>query len=425
MSHDVTAMATLRATPISRWGGLSMTGRGKGEGSIFKDSRGLWNAVVELPSHDGKRRRKVIRSKDKRIVASKLSELRSDLEELGDLPTASLTVEQWMTYWFAQIATKRVRPNTASGYKSVIWNQIIPEIGSIRLDKLQASHVRRVHARITTTAKDPKHPEKGTLSSTYALNAHRVMSKAFTHAEREGRMTRNPAKLTDAPRKAHPALHALDVNEAVEVIRLVVNAFGSLNSYDPEPARWATYLLTGARRGEVLGLEIDRVTDYLDLSWQLQRISDLSRVPVDYEYREIANGLYWTRPKSQAGWRAIPLVDPLKTILKTHLEKSDSNPYRLLFANKYGLPIDPDTESARWPKALAESGISDKKIRLHDLRHTSVDLLYEAGVPEDIIMEIVGHSTRIVTRSYKARGNQKRLADAMHQLSALIQNKNT
>jgi hypothetical protein len=33
--------------------------RGKGEGSVFRDSRGLWTAKVELPSHDGIRRTKV------------------------------------------------------------------------------------------------------------------------------------------------------------------------------------------------------------------------------------------------------------------------------------------------------------------------------------------------------------------------------
>lgn len=400
-----------------------MATRGKGEGSIFKDSRGLWTAAVELPAHEGKRRRKVIRSRDKRVVVSKLSELKRDLEKLGDLPTASITVEQWMNYWFENIATKRIRPNTASGYKSVISKQIIPEIGKLRLDKLQPSHVRRVHDRIMSTPRNPASPEKGFLSSTYALNAHRVMAKAFDDAERDGRMTRNPAKLTDAPRKSRPVLEALSVTEAAEVIGLVIQAFQSTMVYDPEPARWATYLLTGARRGEILGLERNRVGASLDLSWQLQRITDISKATVDYEYRPIANGIYWTRPKSEAGWRTVPLVEPLKTILATHIEKSGDNPYGLLFVNERGLPIDPDTETKRWPVALRESGITSKKIRLHDLRHTTVDLLYEAKVPEDAIMEIVGHSTRSITRGYKSRGNDSRLINAMQRLSHLLASK--
>jgi len=398
-----------------------VAGRGKGEGAIYKDARGLWTASVELPSHDGQRRRKVIRSKDKRVVVTKLAEMRNELQKRGDLPTTAQTVEQWMTYWFENIAIKRVRPNTAAGYRSVIWSHVIPVIGRIRLERLQPADVRRVHKRILATLKDSKNPEKGFLSSTYALNAHRVMAKALSDAERDGKIGRNPARLTDAPRKSLPMLNALSVEEAVQVIRLVVAAFENHDVYDPEPVRWATYLLTGARRGEVLGIEADRVGDVLDLSWQLQRVTNLSTVPVDYEYREIANGLCWTRPKSQAGWRIIPLVNPLKTILETHMSRAGSNPHGLLFVNADGNPIDPDTESKRWPRVLMGSGITEKKVRLHDLRHTTIDLLYEAGVPEDVIMEIAGQSTRSVTRGYKSRGNQKRLTEAMLQLSAFIQ----
>ncbi|WP_256031047.1 tyrosine-type recombinase/integrase [Leifsonia xyli] len=116
----------------------------------------------------------------------------------------------------------------------------------------------------------------------------------------------------------------------------------------------------------------------------------------------------------------IPLVEPLKTILATHMARMGGGVHDLIFAREDGRPIDPHQESQRWPKALTETGISDLKVRLHDLRHTTVDLLYEAEIPEDVIMEIVGHSTRSTTRGYKARGNQKRLTDAMMQLSALL-----
>jgi hypothetical protein len=38
-------------------------------------------------------------------------------------------------------------------------------------------------------------------------------------------------------------------------------------------SRIAAALFTGARQGELIGLELDRVTDELDLSWQLKRFS--------------------------------------------------------------------------------------------------------------------------------------------------------
>lgn len=402
-----------------------MATRGKGEGSIFKDARGLWTVSVELPPLAGKRRRKVIRSKDKAVVVSKLGALKTELARSGDMPSASLTVEQWMNTWLERIAPKRVRPNTLAGYKAVVNNQIVPSIGRVRLDKLTPAHVRKVHEHVTSAGR----------SSTYALNAHRVLAKALVDAERDGLVSRNVARLTDAPRRAKSKLEALDVEEAVDIIaRAIPELDGATDVYDQEPARWSTYLLTGVRRGELLGLEVDRIVStftldpetgemieekQLDLSWQLQRITDISTAPADYEYRHITGTLYWTRPKTAAGWRVIPLVDPLRTILERHIERTGPNAYGLVFTTGEGQPIDPDTESGRWPEALKEMGIT-KKVRLHDLRHTTVDLLGEAGVDEDVIMEIVGHSVRAVTRAYKDPKKLARRRRAMMQLSELV-----
>lgn len=84
--------------------------------------------------------------------------------------------------------------------------------------------------------------------------------------------------------------------------------------------------------------------------------------------------------------------------------------------------IDPVTFrfSVGWQRWLTRSGITGKHVRLHDLRHTTVDLLYEAHVPEDLIIDIVGHSTRMQSRSYKVRRSDPRLTSAMEALSGLL-----
>lgn len=384
--------------------------RGKGEGSIFKESSsGLWTGVIELPPLNGERRRKKIRRKSKAELLRAMSQVRSELIRLGDLPTSSQTVEQWFNYWLKQVA-KEIRPNTFDGYRRTVENHVIPSIGKVKLDKLTATHIRRVHDGIL---------DKG-LSSTTALLAHRTMSVSFKMAVREGRIGRNPAELTAAPKKARATLEALALPEALEFLRF---ALDDTPHYKPEGAQWATALLTGARRGEVLGLERDRVTDVLDLSWQLLRlplsgVDGKPDVPVDYEYRHLTGGLYLTRPKSSKSWRIIPLLDPLKSILAKHLEETRDNQWGLMFT-KSGRPISPDQASRDWRASLAASGI-DKDVRLHDVRHTTVDLLYAAGIPEDIIMSIVGHSTRTTTRGYQSMQNRERLTGAMIQFSALF-----
>lgn len=380
--------------------------RGKGEGAVFQDSRGLWTAVLELPSQDGKtRRRKYIRAKSKPDLMVKFAKARRELEDRGDLDTNVLTVEQWFTYWLEQVAAKRVRPATLNGYKSVVKAHIIPGLRpGTKLDKITAATIRRVHASALNA--------NG--SSTYALNAHRIMSASFEVAVREGRLFRNPAKLVEAPRRA---VTSLDVLTKDEVREFIARARAT-----PGGTRWIVSVLTGARRGEVIGLERDRVGDVLDLSWQLQRLPgarDGSLVaPADFEYRHIRGGLYWTRPKSKAGWRIIPLVEPLRTYLLEHLESEPENPWGLVFTED-GRPRDPDRDTKAWNR-FVEDIFPGRNVRLHDLRHTAVDMLYEAGVPEDLMIEIVGHSTRTMTRAYKTRGNIDRLRIAMSSFGELV-----
>lgn len=394
--------------------------RGKGEGSVFKDSRGLWNGTIELPPLNGERRRKVIRRKNKKDLLIALAEAKSELRRLGDIPTASQTVEQWFTYWLKQ-AEKEVRPNTFDGYKRTVRNHIIPAIGNVKLDKLTATHIRRVEESILA---------KG-LKSTTALLAYRTMSVSLKMAVREGRVSRNAAELTAPPRITATTLDVLSLEESVSLLKYTLE--------QPDRARDATYLLTAARRGEIIGLEHDRIQDVLDLSWQLQRIpyahgcgdrcgkkrpadcpDRTIRVPADYEHRHIVDGLYWTRPKSKKGWRIIPLVDPLRSILERHTATTPPSPHGLVFARPNGRPIDPSEASADWRSVMKQQFGEDRYVRLHDIRHTTVDLLLLAGVPEDLIQEIVGHSSRTMMLEYKSLRNRVRLTAAMEQYSALF-----
>ncbi|MCS4277908.1 integrase [Mycetocola sp. BIGb0189] len=347
---------------------------------------------------------------------AKLRALRRRVEDSGgNIPTATMKLAAWLEHWMSVIAVEHVRPKTLAGYRSVIKNHVIPAIGHKRLDKITPEDIRGMHDRILSTPKKADKPDGEKLSSTYALNAHRVLSVALEEALTEGHISRNPAKMMRAPRKAVVELEVLDRDEAKQIFNFVKN--------DSEMgARWIAALLTAARRGELIGLERDRVTDSLDLSWQLQRLklTDTGKpvVPRDFEYRHLIDGLYLTRPKSLAGWRVIPLVEPLHSILHAHMDFAEPNPWGLVFTRR-GRPIDPDQDSKAWREVLAKSQIA-KDVRLHDLRHTAIDLLYLAQVPEDLIVEIVGHANRVQTRAYKSRGNDARLRGAMESVSALF-----
>ncbi len=380
----------------------------------------MWVASLELPAKNGKRRRKYIYAPTADEIKRKLSSERRILEDRGDLPTSSPTVAWWFNYWLTKVAPNTIRPNTLVGYEAVVRSHIVPEIGKKKLSKLTPDDIRQVHDRILSTPKKKAEPDGPKLSSTYALNAHRIMARALKIAEREGKIGRNPCDLMDAPRKRKPELEVLDVTEAKQVLRAAASALDSDGEYDQMPMLYAFFLLTACRRGEALGLQWGRVSTYLDVNTQLQRIRDMDNAPADYSTKHLEKNFYLADTKTAAGNRVLPLVDPLKTMLELHSAKAGVSQHGLVFCHPDGSPIDPDSITVGWQRWLKRSGITAKHVRLHDLRHTTVDLLYEAHVPEDLIIEIVGHSTRMQSRAYKVRRSDPRLTSAMEALSGLL-----
>lgn len=393
--------------------------RDKGSGSIFQRPNGSWGASVELPRGPGdKRRRKTIYGKTQRAVRDELRDLMKELAKSGDLPTANTSVETWMTYWLDKILAPDVSPNTLKGHRAVTNNHIIPNIGRYRLDKLTSDHIRAMFETMLQTPKLKSRRVEGyvakegevieMISDAYCGTAFDTLSLALSAATGNGRISRNPIDPVSRPKSASEERLALTGEQAIDFLKWCAQ--------DMSRAVWAVFLLTGARRGEILGLEVERVTDVLDLSWQLQRMTNITGARKDYEYRHVNATLYLTRPKSKKGWRIIPLVDPLSTLIKRVIGDRTSG---LVFSRPEGGAWYPDDATEAFKDALVKAGIPGD-IVLHGARHTTVDLLYLSGVPEPIIMEIVGHSTRSTTRAYRSSGNLPALRAAMEEFSRTL-----
>lgn len=402
--------------------------RDAGSGGLYRNAEGLWTAVVELPPDPatGRRRRKVIRSKDRATALAKLRALRKDLDRAGDLPTASPTLAAWLEWWLPNVSAKRVRPSTQVNRASDVRLHIVPVLGKTKLEKLTPADVIKMHNAITAKGNSP----------TTALRCHRLLHVALRDARRAGKVSRNVAgpDHVDAPSPAVATIRTLTPEEAYRVLQTAAE--------DPYGARWATSLLTGARRGEVLGLETDRIdldAATLTLSWQLQRLrwehgcrneagettcggkrgADCPArdflTPADFEKRQLHGGLHLVRPKTRAGWRVIPLVDPLASILTRHFEQHSPGESGLVFTEPNGLPIDPHHDGARWAALLDRAGVDH--VRMHDVRHTAATLLLAAGVDPRVIRDILGHSTVAMTQHYQ-HVDLTMAADALTRLGA-------
>ncbi|MGN6523269.1 MAG: tyrosine-type recombinase/integrase [Actinomycetes bacterium] len=406
--------------------------RDRGEGGLRQRPDGLWEGTVDLGyGGDGKRRRKYVYSKDYKKAVAKLRAARRQAEDTaGAMPTAGQTVESWLRHWLDDIAAPRLKPRALQGYRTAVHRHLIPHIGARRLTALQPQHVRDLHRAL----------EQVPLAAGTILKAHRVLAKALTDAQREGRVARNVATLVDAPRKSTADQQVLTVEDALTLLRATRGT--------PAGSRWGAALFLGARQGECLGLEWDRVDlddGVADLSWQLQRLGYVHgcqtgrpadgepwacgrrfagdcptarlEVPAGFEHRVLHGALCLTRPKSRAGRRVVVLPRPLLDLLREHRAATTGD--GLVWTTSDGRPIDPRADYQAWVDTLAKLKLPP--VKLHAARHTTATLLLAAGVDAEVIRSILGHSAVVTTRGYQHvdRTLQTRAAEKLGQALAL------
>lgn len=383
--------------------------RQPGDGSLYKRAKdGMWVGTVDLGfTPDGRRRRKYVVHSTQAGALEKLREVRRQVGLYGDVPTRSVTLDDWLVRWLRDIAAKRVRPRTLDTYRHKV-GLIRAAIGRYRLDKLTPAHVRQLHTYVIET--------KG-LTSTTALQAHRILAKALKDAEREGLVGRNVAQLVDAPRKAVNSRGSLTTAQAKAALAAAAT--------DPLASRWALALLYGERQGEALGLTwecVDLERGVIDLAWQLQRLTwrhscgdpaTCGRkrgaecpkrslgAPPGFEVRQLHGALCLTRPKSIGSTRVVPLLGVMRAALEQHLVATSGqpNPHGLVWHRPDGRPCEPKDDLAAWYSALDRASVPH--VELHAARHTTATLLMEAGVDTKVIASILGHSDVVTTRGYQ------------------------
>jgi len=402
--------------------------RSRGEGSYtYSEKTGLHRYILDLGiGGDGKRKTKAVTSRTKAGALAKFRALRKTVEEHGGTVPASMTVEAWLTQWLNNVT---VKPSTLANYRSTVRLYLVPTLGKRRLDKLSSQHVRDMltwMGRETDT-----HPDG--LSASTLHRAHRVLNVALNDAIREGILRRNVAEHVKAPSLTGKDQATIELDQARA---LMVATFKDW--YGP---RWSAALILGARQGEILGMEWDRVDleqGTLDLSWQLQRLGyrhgcgdkcGVKRagscpdrqldVKKGFEYRRLDGGLCLTRPKSSAGVRLIPIPALLEGFLRLQAKQQAGkpNPHGLVFTRPDGRPIDPSRDSEEWHAALTKAGVPS--IKLHAARHTAASLLLSAGVSDTVIQAILGHSTVAMTRAYQ-HADQTLTRAAMERLGSML-----
>ena len=246
------------------------------------------------------------------------------------------------------------------------------------------------------------------LSPLTVSHVHSVLKSALQHAVRKDELLRNVARNVPAgtprPKLTEPltAVEARQLLQAAEDHRL--------------HALFDLALHTGLRKGELLGLrweDLDLDAGTAAIRRTLQRTS--------------TGGLTTLPTKTRTSERRIALPTRCVQSLKLHHEQQDHERESAgttwqqdghVFTTAQGRPIDPTNLTRAFTTLLRKADL--RRIRFHDLRHSTATLLLEQGVELVVIKELLGHAHIGVTATVYAHVRLRLQRDAIDTLSTAL-----
>ncbi len=287
--------------------------------------------------------------------------------------------------WLPAVRPPNLRPAPWNSYRGELTRHVIPRIGGMRLQKLNAVHLNHLYAELLSAGRKRR---AGGLSPRTVRYIHVILSRALGDAVRWGRLDRNPAKLADPPAQngLRPGGHIRTWSP--EELRMFLRH----SAEDRLRPAWITLVTTGMRRGELLGLR------WLDVDFVAARVS------VRQTYVSIDGRAQFSEPKTRRSRRTIDLDNRTLRALddwrKTQAEEREAwgeawEDHGLVFTQPNGRPIDPDSFTKLFRRLARQAGLP--AIRLHDLRHSHATLLLASGVNPKIASERLGHHSTAFT----------------------------
>lgn len=278
-----------------------------------------------------------------------------------------LSTGEYITRWLS--SRRSLRPATVKTYRNHIDVHLIPHLGDIPLEKLTVDDVERMYDALLG---DDSH-----LSVASVHRIHSALNAALNHAVRSGLIAVNPARLADLPTIPTSRPHAWSGEEFVEFLHLI--------EADQLHPLFALLGLRGLRRGEALGLRWANV--------DLQRC----QIRIQEQLGIGQSGYAIAPPKSKAGIRTIAIDESLAELLALHSvrqrEAGIDSP--LVFCDRHGQPLKPAYVTRYFERLIHETGV--RRIRLHDLRHTSATIGLASGESLLEVSRRLGHSSVAIT----------------------------
>jgi integrase len=374
-----------------------------GDGSVWKRTRKTpdgrqyvrWVAQASFGGRDDRRIvRRVCRTQAeaKDALVDLLAERNVSRQSLGD----------YLRSWLDETAGPSVSPNTKRGYSAAIAS--LSAIHDVPLADLTPEHIEAALNRLTAQR---KHQAKAAPAAPKTRrNALVMLRRALSVAERRGHITRNVARMVEAPRVPRIPRDALTPARARAILEAVKG--------DRYEAAYAL-ALCGLRASEVLGLSWSDVDE------------DAGSALVRFQLVGSGESAQLAQLKTHASEAPVPLPPFVVSRLRAHHEAqrleriAAGRPTEdgLVFVTERGYAVNGSWLTRHFQKLLTDAKLPT--MRLHDLRHGAASLLVEAGAHPRVAQALLRHATSRMTMetySHTTAAQEREAADLLERMVA-------
>jgi integrase len=320
-----------------------------------------WRAGMAKAAHDG-----TLPTPTKRTIRQAADELIKGLEG------GSILTRGGVAY----------KPSVIHGYRAALNSHIVPTLGPVKLSDLKRGDVQRFVDRFVAERKaaavEAGKTEDEALSAIGSTIRNLLMPLRVLYRE-AGLLS--PVSGVKLPAANGRRERVVSVEEGRELIDALP---------ERDRALWSTALYAGLRRGELRGLRWEDA----DLDAGIIRVE-----------RSIDGFGNVTSPKSAKGKRTVPIVPQLRAALDAHAGPEDG----LVFGSTATAPFTPTAVRKRALTAWKAANVERAKrkqaalvpVTLHELRHSFVSLMFDAGLSLERIGDYVGHSSSFMVDHYR------------------------
>lgn len=360
-----------------------------GAGTLFKDQDGTWVGRINFTGANGKRKQKVFKSKDKKVVSQKMKDYQL-LVAKGEHTLDETYLEPYIKGWLYNVKKNDLKESSFDRAEGTILTHIIPRLGHYQIANLTGEIIQAelINHMSNTNSMSTKKP----LSYSSINKAFVYLHSCMEYAIKNRKLRYNPCDTVVLPKskkKEAKKVRFFDDGEIAQFKEAAIST--SLKTKTLLSKYGYAYILdmyTGLRIGELIGLRwhnVDLKNKRILIKEQVGLITDRNDFNDNGNPKRKPTALNDTKGGAE---RYVPLCKTAFEILEK-MSKSCKSQNDYVVSNSQTM-LSTNNMIKGYYRICTRAGINNP-LGVHTLRHTFASLLFRQNVDVKTVSAILGH----------------------------------